>query len=91
MTNDIRIPPVPDLADARELARQGFTRDLPQLLNNHFGCWVAYHGPRQVGIARHSGELHELCRQQHLPPDEILLFEIVPPDEEIVFGPMAFD
>ena len=74
-----------------QLARKQFTRDLPRLLRDHFGQWVLYHGDRQVGIAHHSGELYETCREHHLALDEVALFEIIAPDQDIPLGPMAFD
>jgi hypothetical protein len=91
MTHDARTTPLPEFVHLRETARQQFVRDLPHLLRNHPGCWVAYHGEQQVGIARHTGELHQVCRQQQLALDELMFFEIVPPDEEVLFGPMALD
>jgi hypothetical protein len=91
MNNDVRHTTTSELSRLRELARSRFEHDLPLLLKDHLGCWVAYHGDRQIAIARHSGELHETCRRQHLSLEVIRLFEIVSPDEEIVFGPMAFD
>jgi len=91
MTNEIRTAPLPDLPRLKELARQRFSRDLARLLPEHLGCWVAYHGDRQIAIARHSGELHETCRQQRLLLDEVMLFEIVAPEEELLIGPLAFD
>jgi hypothetical protein len=60
-------------------------------LQDHLGWWVAYHANRQIAVARHTGELYERCRQLRLSLDEVLLFEITPPDEELIIGPMAFD
>ncbi len=91
MTKETRTTPLPKLPRLKELAQQRFAHDLPQLLHEHLGCWAAYHGDRQIGIARHSGELHERCRQQRLPLDEVMLFEIVAPEEELPTGPLAFD
>ncbi len=75
----------------RQAAQCQFAHDLPQLLQGHFGHWVAYHGDRQVGIAKHTGELYEACRRQRLAFADVALFEIIPPDQEILCGPMAFD
>ena len=80
-----------DLPRLKELARQRFARDLPRLLSEHLGYWVAYHGERQIAIARHSGEVHDKCRQQGLLLDEVMLFEIAAPEEDLLTGPMAFD
>lgn len=75
----------------RQLAKKQFLRDLPRLLHDHFGQWVLYHGDRQVGVSPHSGELYETCRQHHLSLEEVAIFEIIAPDQEIPLGPMAFD
>jgi hypothetical protein len=83
--------PIPETIRLRELAQKQFTHDLPQLLHDHFGWWVLYHGDRQVAIAQHTAELYETCRQHHLPLEEVVLFEIIAPDQEILLGPMAFD
>ncbi len=91
MANERRTAPIPDLHRLKEQARERFTRDLPQLIHQHLGCWVAYHGDRQIAIARHSGELYETCRQQRLLLDEVVLFEIAAPEDELLTGPMAFD
>ena len=91
MSKDAQTSPPPDLGRLRDSARQRFAQDLPQLLREHPGCWVAYHGERQVGVARHTADLHDAAQRQHLSRDEVMLFEIVSPDEEIVLGPMAFD
>jgi hypothetical protein len=91
MTNESRRPSIPETSRLREAARKQFDHDLPQLLHEHFGDWVLYHGDRQVAFARHTGELYDTCRQQHLPLEEVMLFEIISPDQEIVQGPMSFD
>jgi hypothetical protein len=83
--------PNPETSLRRESAQKRFVHDLPQFLNDHLGSWVAYHGDKQLGIARHSGELYDACRQRRLPLEELVLFEIVSPDQEIPLGPMAFD
>ena len=41
-------------------------------------------------LARHTAELYDACRRQHLPMEEVALFEIASPDQEIPLGPMAF-
>jgi hypothetical protein len=91
MTNDAGQTPITELGRLRELARRRFDEDLPQLLRDHLGYWVAYHGDRQIAIALHTGEIHETCYRLRLPTDEVQLFEIVSPAEEMEFGPMAFD
>jgi hypothetical protein len=91
MPNEIQATPSPEILRYREAARERFGQELPQLLHDHVGWWVLYHGDRQVAIALHTGELHEVCLLQRLPLAEVMLFEIVAPDEEMHFGPMAFD
>jgi hypothetical protein len=91
MNNDMCQTQNSESVRLRELARGRFEQDLPQLLRDHLGCWVAYHGDRQIAIARHTGELQESRQALNLSPEEVELFEIVSPDEEIVLGPMAFD
>jgi hypothetical protein len=91
VTHETQGTPIPETVRLRELARKQFDHDLPQLLRDHFGDWVLYHGDRQVALARHTGELYETCRQQRLPLEEVMLFEIIAPDQEILLGPMSFD
>ena len=66
-------------------------RDLPRLLHEHPGEWVAYRGERQVACAAHTQEVYETCFRLGLQPDQFVIFEIAPPEEEMAFGPMAFD
>ncbi len=91
MTSDGQATAPPDTVCLREAAQQRFAYDLPQLLHDHLGCWVAYHGEHQVAVARHSGELYDTCRQLQLSLQEVMSFEIASPDEEVILGPMAFD
>jgi hypothetical protein len=44
-----------------EAAIAAFRNDLPQLLRDHPGKWVAYRGTQQVGIALEDFELYEAC------------------------------
>jgi hypothetical protein len=75
----------------RDQAQKSFERDLPRLLHEHPGEWVAYRGERQVACAAHTQEVYETCFRLGLQPDQFVIFEIAPPDEEIAFSPMAFD
>jgi hypothetical protein len=79
------------LLELRQQARRAFDGNLRQLLKTHPGQWVAYHGDRQVICAAHTHDLYQECFRQGLAPDEFVIFAIVPADEEITFGPMAFD
>jgi hypothetical protein len=91
MTRDGQTTAAPDKVCLRDAAQQRFAHDLPRLLHDHPNCWVAYHGDHQVAVARHSGELYDRCRQLQLSLEEVMLFEIASPDEEVILGPMAFD
>jgi hypothetical protein len=44
-----------------EAAIAAFRHDLPQLLRDHPGKWVAYRGSQQVGIATDDFDLYEAC------------------------------
>ncbi|MFI5456943.1 MAG: hypothetical protein ACHRXM_15970 [Isosphaerales bacterium] len=60
-----------------------FHRDLPQLLKEHGGKWVAYSGDRQLGVGRSQRELYQRCLRQGLNRDEFVVRGIGPemPDE----------
>ena len=66
-----------------ELAEDAFRRDLPLLLKERPGEWVAYHGDRRVGIAGGHGQdraeqsgaaelQHAALQRQHPRPDRRL-------------------
>jgi hypothetical protein len=60
-----------------------FRRDLPALLKERPGQWVAYHGDRRVGFASAPHELHQLCARQGIPEDDFIVrpIEVEPPNE----------
>jgi len=72
-------------------ALQAFRRDLPTLMKEHPGKWVAYHGDRRVGIADTNLELYQLCDRQGIPDDDYIVAPIdwEPPYE--VDSPYPFD
>ncbi len=80
-----------DQRSQREQAQQAFERDLPQLLQEHPGEWVAYRSDQRVICALHTQEIYEACFRLGYQPDQFMIFQIVPPDEELVLNPMAFD
>jgi hypothetical protein len=45
-------------------AQEAFFRDLPELLKERRGQWVAYHGDRQIGFGRTQHALWRECLQQ---------------------------
>jgi hypothetical protein len=77
-----------DLAVAGEKA---FARDLPCLLQERPGQWVAYHGNEQIGFAATSTELYERCRSKGIAEDDlvVLRIEVETPEEKI--PPFAVD
>jgi len=77
--------PVPPLL-ARSL--DAFRRDLPRLLETHYGKWVAYHGDAQVGFGKTETELYRKCLARGMKRDEFLVCSIEPeiPDDEICWS-----
>src|SRR5262249_28662694 len=83
-------PPRPSTApcDPRDLlgeqALRAFWRDLPQLLQERYRQWVAYHGDRQLGFARTKYELCQECERQGFARDEVLIRSIEPEMSDLV-------
>ncbi len=77
----LRIPPL------IEQAWVGFRRDLPQLLRERPGQWVAYHGDKQIGFAKTDLELHRERSRRGIEEDEFLVLCIEPEVEGIIMGP----
>jgi hypothetical protein len=54
-----------------------FYRDLPELLEQHNGKWVAYHGDKCIGVGPTETELYQKCFRLGLKEDEFaVLFAI---------------
>jgi len=64
-----------------------FHHDLPELLKEHPGEWVAYHGDRRLRFARSSTELYQDCFRQGYERHQFLVRKIVPQLTEISWGP----
>jgi hypothetical protein len=64
---DREIPPMIRVAQA------AFLRDLPDLITEHRGSWVAYHGDRRVAIGPSKRQLFEECTTRKLPPGEFVV------------------
>ncbi len=77
-----------DYADLQKEAFEAFSRDLPTLLSEHVGKWVAYHGAERVGIADDDIELYELGRQRGFSPQSMLVIGIDPEADQI---PIIFE
>lgn len=74
-----------------ELAELAFRRDLPALLKERPGEWVAYHGDRRIGIARTDLELYKECARLGLPDDECIVSPIEPEPPDEVDSPYPLD
>jgi hypothetical protein len=70
-------------------AEDAFRRDLPQLLGERPGQWVAYQGPRQIGFGATKLQLFQDCLNRGLRRDEFLVLSIEPEMGELMFGPGA--
>ncbi len=45
-------------------AQEAFLRDLPELLKERHGQWVAYHGAQRIGFGTTKSALWRECRRQ---------------------------
>jgi hypothetical protein len=77
--------PVPAML-TRSLA--AFRRDLPKLLDTHYGKWVAYHGDERLGFGKTETKLYEEHLAAGLKLDEFLVCSIEPEiaDEDITWS-----
>jgi hypothetical protein len=78
--------PLPDWAKVPPLIARGnlqFKRDLPKLLKERPGQWVAYSGELCLGFARKQIDLAEACLRRGLKTDEFVVRYVEPwdPDE----------
>jgi hypothetical protein len=55
----------------RRASIETFERDLPQLLREHPGQWVAYHHDRPLGIFASKDEAVRTCLARRVPELEI--------------------
>lgn len=70
-------------------SEDAFVRELPSLLRDHEGKWIAYHGFRRVTVAGTKAEAYAECYRQGLCDDDFLVRCIEPPLEEMILGPDA--
>jgi hypothetical protein len=66
------------VCDANTLTLRTFHRDLPELLVEHFGHWVAYQGDQRLGFAQTKTRLHQECLRRGLNPGEFEIFSVEP-------------
>jgi hypothetical protein len=74
----------PQATDLGKRAVLAFRRDLPQLLKEKPGQWVAYHGDQRVGFARTAIELYKECARLGLPDDDFIVHPIEPLPPSVV-------
>jgi hypothetical protein len=82
-------PAGPDRAELQKTAFAAFSGDLPALLDEHAGKWVAYHGAERLGIADDDTDLYELGRQRGLSPQSLLVIGIDPEADQVPVIPEA--
>lgn len=63
-------------------AHQTFLRELPELLENHSGQWVAYRGKTQLDLAAGKTALLQKCFRRGLDPKELMVRRIHPGADE---------
>ncbi len=73
------------------LALETFRRDLPRLMAERPGQWVAYHGDKLIGFAATGRELYQQCLRRGLDGQEYLVGRIAPEPPEIFDSPYPFD
>jgi hypothetical protein len=56
----------PLISDELRLANEAFSRDLPALMETHYGKWTAYVGAKRKGIAAHRDTLLRKFRDDYL-------------------------
>ena len=84
-------PNPPREASVYERSQAAFYRDLPGLLHEHCGEWVAYHGEERVGFAPTRVQLYEECFRRGFQEDEFYIGRLwkrpEPPWEPIEIEP----
>jgi hypothetical protein len=72
-------------------ADAAYHRDLPQLLLERPGQWVAYHGAERIGFAPTKQEMYQVCRNRRLDLAETLVECIEPLMGDLFWGPGPLD
>ena len=73
------------------LAWETYHRDLPRLLDERPGQWVAYHGDRLVGFAESDLPLYQECLRRGFRWSDFLVGPVEPAFPDIVDSPYPFD
>src|SRR5690242_9857546 len=67
-------------------AHEVYQRELPQLLQERPGQWVAYHGAQRIGFAARKQEMDQVCRERGFDLDETLVECIEPLMGDLFWG-----
>jgi hypothetical protein len=73
------------------LALATYRRDLPRLLEERPGQWVAYHGDQLVGFAKTARELYQECERRGYRGRDYVVDCIEPELPDIVDSPYPFE
>jgi hypothetical protein len=77
-----------DAVDLAKAADSTFRRDLPQLLRQRPGDWVAYRGARLLGFGPTKADVYDLCIEMGLARGDFVVRSIEPDIDEMVVGPL---
>lgn len=97
MQPTVNTPEATEPAEALELAdlkvspviaasQAAFAGDLPRLLEERPGQWVAYQGQRQLGFGRSKTELYQQCLRLGFRVGEFVVRRIRPQATSFEFG-----
>jgi hypothetical protein len=71
-----------------EAATTAFRRDLPHLLRDHPGEWVAYHGATRLGFSQDEASLYRCYLDAGIDVREFIVEHIEPQtSDSMVIGP----
>ena len=59
-------------------AQAAFFADLPEMLRERYGQWVAYHGKHRIGFGKDDWALEEECLRQGYNENELLIYLVYP-------------
>ena len=59
-------------------SQEAFRRELPELLKNRYGQWVAYHGDERLGFGRTQIEIYRECLRRGLKDEDFVVWGISP-------------
>ncbi len=75
-------PPQVPTGIARSVA--AFRRDLPKLLEEHDGEWVAYHHDQRVQLGSSGRAIYRNCLERGISQDDFIVRRIVPDVARVV-------